>query len=63
MALQKRTAIAALIIAAALVVVGVLLIPTVFGFIESIQTIPSTGYVNPGFSAIGGSVLSSLCRS
>lgn len=46
MALQKRTAIVALIVGAALAVAAVLLIPVVFGLLESSQIIPSNGYVN-----------------
>jgi hypothetical protein len=60
MALQKRTAIVALIVGAALAVAAVLLIPVVFGILTSSQTIPSNGIINPQFSTINRSLLLSL---
>jgi hypothetical protein len=60
MALQKRTAIVALIVGAALAVAAVLLIPVVFGVLTSSQTIPSNGILNPQFSTINRSFLLSL---
>jgi len=54
MALQKRTAIVALIVGMSLAVAAVLLIPVVFGVLTSTQIIPSSGHVNFSLSAITG---------
>ena len=62
MALQKRTAIVALIVVAAVLVAAMLVVPIVFGLLSSIQTIPSSGVVlKTQFFAINRSLLLSLC--